>query len=157
MLNLTQHHQAKLNFKRFANTQAGYLMPLAVFLIIILGGLALTISRYTATANVSAHQEMITVASFYAADAGGQWGMNQLFYSTLSPIDRNTVRASCVALNGASNIVFSVPGLNNCSASLACNRNTQTDTDFYTITSVGACGSGSIRAERTVVVSAFMQ
>ncbi len=133
--------------------QRGFLLPLALFMMLVLGLLALGLWRVSAQTNIGAVQELISVQAFYAAESGAQEGMSLLFYPDAS--SRATVDGQCAAINllrGYDNI----PGLNNCSAQISCARQEMNETSFYTITSHGQCQAGSLQAQRTIEVSALM-
>jgi MSHA biogenesis protein MshP len=132
--------------------QQGYLMPVAIFIILILGGLAITLSRFSGQSDTAVIQEAISVAAFNAAESGGQYAMNRLFYSAAASPTRTLVDANCTAINGVS-LNFSAVGLGDCSANLTCSvsANLPTNTiSYYTVTSAGQCGSGSISANRVI-------
>ncbi len=131
------------------------MIPLAAIIVVGLGVLALAISRISSQTGTSAIQEGISVQAFYAAESGAQLGMGRLFSN---PANRAAVDANCIAVSG-SNINFTVPGLDTCSTTIGCSRSTDAgDTiSFYLITSTASCGSGSLVAERTIQVSAYMQ
>lgn len=136
--------------------QQGFLIPLAIFIVVVMGLLALALTRTTTQTSLATAQELVSVQAIYAAESGAQHGMNALFYP--DPSDRNQVSARCVGLN--ENLNFSgVAGLSGCSAALTCaceNCVSAALTSIYTITSVGQCGAGVISAVRTVRVGAFL-
>lgn len=138
--------------------QNGFLMPLAIFILVAMGFFAITIARLTGQTAIATTQEQISSASFYAAESGAQFGMNQLFYDTASVITRAAVDANCAALDG-STFAFSVNGLKGCSATVACARSVDpaNTTSFYRLRSRASCGSGNVVAQRTVEVSAYMK
>jgi len=138
--------------------QRGFLMPLAIFILVALGFFAITISRVTGQTAIATAQEEMSVASFYAAESGAQFGMNQLFYDTGSTISRVSVDANCTAVNG-SNLMFTASGLGGCSAAITCTRSVDAanTTSYYRIQSQSGCGSGVVSAQRTVEVSAYMK
>lgn len=139
-------------------SQQGFLMPLAIFIVIAMGALAIAVSRNIAQSNNSTVQAMVSVQAFYAADSGAQFGMNQLFYDTASPLTRAQVDSNCSALNGQSRS-FSVAGLSNCETQLSCSLSIDTGntTSYYTVTSTAQCGDSVINSQRSVQVSAFMR
>lgn len=157
------------NHKSF-NRQRGFLMPVALFIIVIMGIYALVLWRTTSQSNISAVQEVISVQAFYAAESGAQRGMADLFFPEVS---RNQTDTRCQNMNRT--ITFTVTGLNNCSATVSCscvyeNNNACNPADsgnyspsapvvrsFYTLTSAGSCGSGNISAVRTLVVQATIE
>lgn len=143
--------------------QRGFLMPVAIFIVVAMGLFALMIWRTSVQTNVSAVQELISTQAFYAAESGAQAGMSQLFYPDAST--KNAVDTQCVNM-GSTVLDFSgVQGLNLCQATLTCECSDENgaacsgtaDYSFYTLTSIGECGSGDISAERSLQVSAFME
>lgn len=137
-----------------ATKQRGFLIPLAAFVVIIMGVLAMTMSRVTSQTGVGATLEGVSTQAFYAAESGAQHAMYQLFFNKFT---RAAVDNSC---NGMTNVInYSVTGLTTCSANLSCTiaNDAGNTTSFYTITSTGSCGAGQISAQRIVQVSAFMQ
>lgn len=145
-----------------ARKQAGFLMPVAIFIVVIMGLFALMIWRTSVQTNRAAVQELLSTQAFYAAESGAQAGMNELFYPNAS--SKVVVDNQCANM-GTLNLNFSgVDGLNLCSASVTCECSDETgaacapsaDYSFYTLSSVGACGSGDFRAERSLRVSSYM-
>ncbi|BFM16964.1 hypothetical protein R50073_31470 [Maricurvus nonylphenolicus] len=134
-------------------------MPVAIFIMVILGGVAITLTRFTSQAGNATVQEAISVASFYAAESGAQYAMNRLFYSTTAVPTRTIVDANCGVINGSS-ISFSAAGLNNCSADITCgitNDLPANTISFYSITSTGQCGDNIINANRVVEVASRLE
>ncbi|MCH7741204.1 MAG: MSHA biogenesis protein MshP [Proteobacteria bacterium] len=138
--------------------QHGFLIPLAIFILVVMGFFAITIARITGQTAIATAQEAVTIASFYAAESGARYAMNQLFYDTASPISRVTVDANCTAVD-SSNLTFTVDGLRGCSAAINCSRTADAanTTSYYRIQSQATCGSGAVSAERTVEISAYMK
>jgi MSHA biogenesis protein MshP len=154
--------------------QRGFLLPLALFILVVMGVLALTISRTATQTNTSTIQEFINIQSFYAAESGAQRGMQALFLTTAN---RQATDQACA--NMAINQNFAnIDGLQACTATVICtciyqNNNAcapavgtnylQTSAvgvtrSFYTIRSVGTCGPGDhYRAIRTIEVGAFRE
>lgn len=138
--------------------QRGFLLPLALFILVVMGVLALTISRTSMQTQNSTLQEFTNIQAFYAAESGAQRGMQRLFLDTTNILTRTAVNARCTGWN--QNFAFSgVKGLSICNAQVSCGftvdiNNTKS---FYTITSVGNCGSQQFRAERTIQVGAYLE
>lgn len=145
--------------KNSARYQSGFLMPVAVFILVAMGLFAVTISRNSTQTGIATVQEGISTQAFFAAESGAQAAMSAVFYSAAGPT-RSTADAACTALNVSAEpeISFSVDGLNNCSATLSCTRTTDPgDTrSFYRIQSVGACGGGEVRSSRSIEVASFI-
>ncbi len=153
--------------------QDGFLIPLALFILIVMSLFALVLSRNTIQTSTSATLEMISTQAFYAAESGGQRGMQNLFFPDAS--SRQVVDTRCAALNG--NYAFTVTGLNNCSAVVTCtclypdntacapataaNYSTTAAANklisFYRVSSVGTCGSGTLRSVRTIEAGSFLE
>ena len=140
-----------------ARKQSGFLLPLALFVIVGVAALGIAISRIVGQSAVDRTQSAINLAAFYAAESGAQFAMNQLFYSTTVGITRATQTSNCGTIDGSS-VDFTNDGLNGCSAALSCGASTDAGdtTSFFVITSVGQCGSGEINASRTVQVTSFL-
>ena len=133
-------------------------MPVAIFVIIVMGAFAATMSRTTTQTTIASVQEGVSVQAFFAAESGAQSAMSTLFYSDPT---RATADAACAALNVDVDpiITFSVSGLDNCDASLSCaaTNDAANTTSYYRIVSVGHCGGGDVQSTRTVEVSSFIQ
>jgi len=161
------------NYKGNARQQ-GFLLPLSVFIVVVMGLFALVLSRNTIQSNTSAVQEAISTQTFYAAESGAQRGMQNLFFPDARI--RQQVDARCVAM-ASTNFAFTVPGLNNCTAVVSCTCRFSDDSNcapitaanysaaaiparvnsFYRITSVATCGVANLRSVRTIEVSAFLR
>jgi MSHA biogenesis protein MshP len=156
--------------------QQGFLLPLAIFIVVVMGIFALVLSRNTIQAGTSSIQDAISTQAFYAAESGAQRGMQVLFFPTAPANNtRRQVDQRCVALN----VTFTdtVPGLKNCSTIVTCTCRfldesncaftTLTDytaaapsnrlSSFYRITSAATCGTGNIRAVRTIEAGSFLK
>lgn len=155
------------------NSQRGFLLPLALFIIVVMGVLALTISRTATQSQTAVVQEFISLQSFYAAESGAQRGMKALFFDVNG---RQAADAACLAMN--LNPDYSgIDGLSACSVAVSCTCRYQNGSDctpanetnylptatadvlksFYTITSVGTCGEHEYRAERSIQAGAFLE
>ncbi|WP_049629555.1 MSHA biogenesis protein MshP [Cellvibrio sp. pealriver] len=154
--------------------QRGFLLPLALFILVVMGVLALTISRTATQTNTATIQELTNIQSFYAAESGAQRGMQGLFLTTTT---RNATDAACA--NMAINHNFaSVNGLRMCSVVVSCSCRYQDGSacahgtaanylptspvgvtkSFYTIRSVGTCGPADhFRAQRIIEVGAYRE
>ena len=153
--------------------QRGFLLPLAIFIIVVMGALALTISRTSMQTQTSSIQELINVQAFYAAESGAQRGMQALF---LANANRQTTDNTCTNL--AINHNFAgVNGLQACVAQVACQClyrngsacNASNGANYlaaaavgvtastYTLTSTATCGTGEYSSVRTIQVGAFLE
>lgn len=127
-------------------TQRGFLLPVALFIIVVMGFAALTMMRTTSQTNVSAVQELVSTQALYAAESGLQAGLSELFYPDAS--NRDEVDGRCDNLDLV--LDFSgVEGLNICSVDVQCDR---IEAGTYRLRSGGTCGSGDISANRDLEV-----
>lgn len=162
----------------FKQKQQGFLLPLAIFIVVVMGLFALVLSRNTIQTGTSALQEVISTQAFYAAESGAQRGMQNLFFN--ADISRLSVDSRCnamIASNASNNHTFTAAGLNNCSATVTCRCLYQNDaacspgtatnysstnasaplTSYYTIISAATCGSGNLNSVRTIEVGSFLR
>lgn len=132
--------------------QQGFLMPLAMFIVIGLGALALAISRMGAGTLSAAIQESISVQAFYAADSGVQYTMHKVLFAATN---RGQADASCAAVN-ATSLAFTAASLASCRVTLTCARvgTTGGNNRIYAIESAAICGGGDLLAERTIAAAA---
>lgn len=136
--------------------QRGFLIPLAIFIVVVMSLFAAALWRTTVQTSLSGAQELVAVQAFYAAESGAQNAMQELFFPDAS--SRAAIDARCTALS-LTPTYTGVAGLGNCSATVSCacvDCTPASLTSFYTITSVGSCGSGLMSAVRRVRVGSFM-
>lgn len=129
--------------------QRGFLLPVAVFILVVMSVAALALWRSTIQSSNSIVQELISTQALYAAESGAQAGVGQIFTGA----NRTAVTAECDALNLVLN--YSVTGLQQCSAQVSCIADAGVLGSVYVITSAGTCGT-SVTAERTVRVDAYL-
>ncbi|GAB1256942.1 hypothetical protein NBRC116494_14440 [Aurantivibrio plasticivorans] len=142
----------------YREKQGGWLMPLAAFIVIVMALLAVTLGRLVSNTSVASAQELISTQTFYAAEAGAQYGMSRVFYDTASPTSRASGTAACASSNGQV-INFNAAGLGGCRTQVNCQSvvDASNTTTFFTISSQANCGSGNVTSQRTVSVSAYLQ
>lgn len=134
--------------------QRGFLIPLALVIIVGLSALALALGKVASIAGTSAIQEGISAQAFYAAESGAQFGMNRLFF----PDDaRATVDANCLTFPLVRS--FSITGLNGCDVVVTCTPTTDTEnlTSFFVLNSSATCSSGEMLAQRSIQVTSFVK
>jgi len=140
--------------KKISRYQQGFLIPLALFILVVMGVLALTISRTSMQTQASAIQEFTSIQAFYAAESGAQRGMKNLFFDVRPPT-KTSADSQCSNLN--TTYTFTDDGLKACNARVNCSKDGDAIRSFYTITSVGSCGADQYRAERRIQVGSFME
>lgn len=135
------------------------MLPVVMFVVVAMGFLALAVSRFAGQSSIAAAQEGISLQAFYAAESGGQYAMNQIYYVPLggSAINRAAATANCASVNGDT-VNFSGAGLMNCFATLACTSSVDvgSSTTFFTVSSSGDCGDDATSALRTIQVSSYI-
>ncbi len=133
-------------------------MPMAAFIIVVMGLLAISLSRIGTQSSFTRVQEQASIQAFFAAESMAQFAMNQLFYSTSMPISRTYSTNECTAVNGSS-ISFSAAGMNSCTAIVTCSASIDgaDSMTFYEVQSQAKCGVEPIWSERTVTVKAFLE
>lgn len=126
-------------------------MPLALFILVGLGALAIAISRLSAGQFSSAVQETLSAQAFYAAESASQVAMNRILFNAA---DKTSADVNCVAVNG-STINFSAIGLRECSARLACTAvsNAGDTAGIYRIETTATCGGGTLSGARRLVTA----
>lgn len=128
--------------------QRGFLLPVALFIIVVMGFASLALWRTTAQTSTASVQELLSTQAFYAAESGLQSGLSELLYPDAS--NREQVDNRCADL-GQSSDFAGVDGLNLCSVEVDCEL---TEPGFYQLEAVGECGSGPTQAQRTLEVQA---
>lgn len=140
--------------------QSGFLLPIALFLVVGLAALAVGISRFSSQSNSSVFREGISLQAFYAAESGLQWGMNQVLFPSAQ---RATADTNCAALASAdpnqSELQFNVLGLQGCIVDLSCTStaNAGNTASYYTIRSASVCSAGEFLSERIIQASAYLR
>ncbi|MCV6624765.1 MAG: hypothetical protein OIF38_01630 [Cellvibrionaceae bacterium] len=141
--------------KNPARDQAGFVLPVALFLLIAAAALALGLSRSSATVPLIAMQELYSQRAYYAADSGANYALSYLLLR--AEPNRSDSDGYCTELNTAQ-ISYSTAGLEGCSASLSCQQRagSPNNASYYIITSKGMCGQAPYDASRTIAVSAYL-
>lgn len=127
--------------------QKGFLMPLALFIVVGLGALALAINRLSGSSSTASIHEAVSVQALYAAESATQYAMHRLLFDATTTTQ---VNERCAAVTGQV-LQFDVTGLSNCSATLSCGvEPAPASAPVYTVLSRGICGSGGMQTQRTV-------
>jgi len=154
------------------NRQKGFLIPLALFIIVVMGLLALVLARSTTLSQRGFTQELLSTQAFYAAETSTQRAMQTLFFPDAS--SRQAADGRCASLATTYNF-SAIDGLQLCQSQVSCAcvyQNNQvcnagaaanylvtaaTHTSIYTITSNASCTAGSINASREIQASALLE
>lgn len=130
--------------------QAGFLMPLAIFILVGASVLAVAISRLMTQASDASFREAISAQAFYAAESSAELMLHQILYPAA---DKTIATNQCSSINNTS------IDLLNCTAQLTCSDSQSADStiNYYTVTSAVSCGAGSLLSERSIEMTAFLQ
>jgi MSHA biogenesis protein MshP len=157
---------------RLIKNQRGFLIPLALFIVIVMELLALVLARSSNLSHQGFTQELLSTQAFYAAETSTQRAMQTLFFPDAS--SRQAVDARCAGLTTTYNF-SGIDGLQLCQSQVSCtcvyqnnlacaaataanyNSTTASHTSIYTITSNASCDAGSIHASRQIQASAFLE
>lgn len=121
------------------NKTAGFSLPVAIFIIVILALIAAAMNRLSETGSQSYIAALLSNRAFYAAESGIQLSLIQVL---------DTPVCSC---SGVSNISYTVTGLSGCSATISCDDSLIVGGEtFCTVSSVGQCNGNS--AQRMIEV-----
>lgn len=131
----------------------GFLIPAAAIILVGITALALVINRIASQSSQASVLEGLSLQAFYAAESGANFAMNQLFFNVS---DRSVADSNCDNFDDSDVASFSAIGLQSCSASVICQRESVAGNtrSFYTVTSTGSCGDGELIAERVIEVTA---
>jgi MSHA biogenesis protein MshP len=157
---------------KLIHRQQGFLIPLAIFIVVVMGFMALALTRSSTLSHQGFTQELLSTQAFYAAETSTQRAMQTLFFPDAS--SRQAADARCAALATTYNF-SAIDGLQLCQSQVTCAcvyQNNQvcnagvatnysvtaaTHTSIYTITSNASCDAGSINASRQIQASAFLE
>ncbi len=112
----------------------------AVFVIVVVGLLAVAMAKMLEADKLSQSYEILGLKAFLAAESGAQMGVNRL----LAP---DGVGA-CVTVTES----LEATSLRFCTAEISCSLITSSGEDVYTINARGVCTAGDMLASRAVEV-----
>jgi len=141
-------------------TNKGSALVIAVFVIVVMSLLGLSLIRMLQTSGNAVAYEVLGTRAYQSAQVGLQFALSQRFPlapSSVTHCDGTTVTP--VSPDSSSNITapnFStVPGLLNCRVmTLTCSDIRVNNTIYYTIESTGECSSADVVTTRTLQVTA---
>jgi MSHA biogenesis protein MshP len=151
------------------NKQAGFLLPVALFIIVVLGGMALIVSKKISQSASSYVTAGLSTQAFYGAESGAQAGLHELFFVD---DDRQLVDGRCAAM-AISQPLFG-DGLRHCSVTVSCTCNyengnscddnnsanylglTGVSNSFYTLNARAECGVEPTIAHHLIEVGASL-
>lgn len=127
--------------------QSGFGLPMALFVITILGVVIATMSSVQEDSGASGALQVNAHRALFAAESGAEASLNLLL-----PPDGSPGQACTVTPYYSHN--FTVSGLRNCRVTVSCSAITVNTDNYYTLTSTGQCGSNANAAQRVLEVRA---
>ncbi len=129
--------------------QRGSLLIVALFVMLVLAGLGLTLTKVTSTSSDAVVYEVYGLRAMLAAQAGLNQNLARVF-----PVGGGAVCANISSGPGFTQ----VPGFEGCSYTSLCSVEDYVSADetltFYRFSSKGQCQAGEITVSRTVAVDA---
>ncbi|MEZ8101907.1 MSHA biogenesis protein MshP [Vibrio bivalvicida] len=127
------------------NKQQGSLYIVVIFVLVVMGFLATTLSQISWSNSDSHAKDVIGTQAALLAHSGNEWALEQLY-----GIDNNPVVAQCTAINGAS--ISTLTTTVNCQdVQVTCQARGGQLSDgsqMYVISSTAICGSGITQMQR---------
>lgn len=108
------------------NKQGGFAIVSAIFLIVVLAFLGVSMSRIFSSGQQAINQDIASLQAYFAGQSALQWGMYQAVANTP---------------NGDHSLTFSTTGLNNTKSRVIFTKSTILSKNYYKITSQGSYGS----------------
>ena len=132
------------------NKQRGNTLVIAVFVIVVLGGLVAALASLLRTSSESVVIEVLGARSYLAAQSGLEQAMMEVY-----PLN-NSADTNC-GVDGTEYSFVGNQSLEQCSAAIRCDNENYTDKSntIYThlvITADGLCTAGSQRASRQLQI-----
>ena len=126
--------------------QRGSMLIIAIVLIVVIGLLAVALTRLLGSSSESVSYEVLGARALAAANSG----MERQLYLLLRPLT-GSVAGSCLATDSLS---WSEAGLYHCQASLSCRQQVLQAApggkQLYRLTSIGRCDNGTLAVSRSV-------
>lgn len=123
------------------DAQRGSLLPAAVFLVVVIAVLAAVLLRLTAGGSSAVAYETLSTRAHLAARSGVEWGGMQV-----------AADQDCGTVDGATLDLSAEPGMEGCSATLACGAQDVDSASLivFTLTSSGTCQAADLTTARTL-------
>lgn len=125
---------------RSLRREAGLGLISAIFVIVILAIVVVGMSNIATVSQKYRSQEILAARALFAAESGAQLHLSTL----LHPENSQT----CATMAAPAN--FNTHGLRECSYQASCAQVTINTIDYFTVKSVGRCGTGVDSATRAV-------
>lgn len=140
---------------RSSRQQAGFLIPLALFIVVSAATLGVAMGQMVAGSRSSAILMGLNAQALFTADAGVQKVMHALYYGADT---RAAADANCVGVDGDV-LNFSGEGVAGCDVTVSCvvSVSGSGDVSVYAVESVSRCGSGDYETGRRIRAESYMQ
>ncbi len=119
-------------FKINNRKQKGFAIISALFLIVVLSFLGVSMSRIFTSGQQAINQDISSLQAYFAGQSALQWGMYQAVLSDTGTITLDN--------NDNFSLSFSNAGLNNTSSQVVFLKNTILSRDYYNISAIGCYG-----------------
>lgn len=128
------------------NKQQGSMLITALFVIIVMSLLGLTLARLLSSSSDAVTHEIYGIRAMNAAQSALQMKISQAF-----PLDGSTAICESATIDISFN---AIPGLENCSAVATCTDEdfTEDNVIYYQFESTGTCTASDVITTRTVAV-----
>ena len=135
--------------------QAGFLIPLALFIVVAAATLGVAMGQMVAGSRSSAILMALNAQALFAADAGVQMAMHKLHYGVDTRAASDT---QCTAMTGDT-LTLSGEGMAGCRVAVSCSMlvSSTGDVSLYTISSQSVCGTGDYETGRRIRAESYMQ
>lgn len=136
--------------QRHLGKQRGNTLVIAVFVIVVLGGLVAALSSLLRTTSESVVTEVLGARSYLAAQSGLEQAMMEVYPLNSEPV------TNC-SFDGTSYDFSGNQSLQQCNAAISCDSQNYTDAnnEIFThlvVTSTAVCEAGSQRASRQLQI-----
>lgn len=137
-----------LSLPRLSHHQRGSLLLMAIFTMMVLGGLSMALLKMSASQQTMTSREVLGARAWFAASSGNEWAMTQLF--PLATNENLLPAPSCAFANLAptTGINFTAKGLKGCKVFVTCKVKVEGLISQYHIESKGECGTGEFKVVR---------
>lgn len=123
--------------------QRGSMLVIAIVLIVVIGLLAVALTRLLGSSSESVSYELLGARALAAANSG----MERQLYLLLRPAT-GSVAGSCAVTD---TLNWSEAGLSHCQARLSCQQQALPEgKQLYRLSSIGRCDNGTLAVSRTV-------
>ena len=120
--------------------EKGSALVMVIFIIVVLALLLAALAYVTAQSNQNTAYQISSTRAYWAAQSGAEWGAYQIAPAT------GGAASQCFSPNPAHPGIGSIPGLEGCSATVACSSASTASTTSFQITSQGTCPAGNLDA-----------